>query len=78
MVRVTFEAIGDGYTSITIGTGDDLGGIVIDDLTSPSSATNAEVRLAVPEPGFAIGVGLLATLVGALNRRSRAGPTRRS
>lgn len=53
--RVTFEGLSDGITEITIGTGDDLGGILLgpDGVTVPGGATNARVRLAVPEPSTA-------------------------
>ncbi|MEM9175861.1 MAG: hypothetical protein AAGC67_11560 [Myxococcota bacterium] len=61
--RVTFEGLADGVTELTIGTGDDLGGILIDidAFPVPGGATNARLLFAVPEPGTAS-----ATLLGAL------------
>ncbi|MCR9094469.1 MAG: hypothetical protein NXI30_09640 [bacterium] len=70
---VTFEGLSDGITEITIGTGDDLGGVILGQFGVPVSegATNARIRLAVPEPGVAsaLTVGVLASLAGLRRRQ---------
>ena len=70
---VTFEGLSDGITEITIGTGDDLGGIILGQYGVPvaEGATNARVRLAVPEPGIAstLIAGVLASLAGLRRRQ---------
>ena len=71
--RVTFEGLSDGITEITIGTGDDLGGILLQSGGIPvaGGATNARIRLAVPEPGMTslLLAGVLATLAASGRRQ---------
>lgn len=77
-MRVRFEGLADGYTTITIGTGDDLGGIVIREPGTIEQATNAEIRVAVPEPTSAAALLAGATaLASAATRRRRSGPALR-
>lgn len=61
--RVTFNADAIGETTVIIGTGVDRGGIVVRNDGSTEQATNAEVRVYVPEPALATGLWIgLATL----------------
>ena len=69
--RVTFDALAEGTTSITIGTGDDKGGIVILQDGTTIQATNATVQVTVPEPAFASGVLLGTAILGFLRRSNR-------
>lgn len=79
--RVTFSGLADGETSITIGTGDDLGGRVVPGLTGLTTlATNAVVTVTVPEPGLGsvlagamLLVGVRARSRSSLRARRRAG-----
>lgn len=69
--RVTFSGTADGATSITIGTGDDLGGRVVPGLNGVTTlATNAVVTITVPEPGLGSCLAA-ASLLAALAARSR-------
>lgn len=77
-MRVTFEAVGEGYTTITIGTGDDLGGVVLGAGGTPLPATNVEVRLAVPEPNLGAGLFAVLAAVAALGGRVRGASGDRS
>lgn len=68
--RVTFDANAIGETVVTIGTGEDLGSVIILPDASTTQATNAEVRVYVPEPAFGLGLGLaLVAILGSATRR---------
>lgn len=73
--RLTFEGLSDGITEIEIGTGDDLGGAIFDELIQPNQAArNATVRIAVPEAGFALGLGVsFGVAITALRASRRRG-----
>lgn len=72
-MRLTFSGLADGETTLTIGTGDDLGGIVADGSGAILQATNASVVISVPEPGTRHALLVLITaLAAAAMTRSRS------
>lgn len=69
---VRFDASNLGETPITIGTGDDLGGVIVDNLGATSQATNATLDvIVVPEPAFGAGLAGGAGLLSAAAARRR-------
>jgi len=66
-IRVTFEGLAEGVTEVEIGTGDDRGGILLEATGISSQATNARVRIVVPEPGM--GWALLGAAALGFGRR---------
>ncbi len=82
--RLTFEGLSTGITSLDIGTGDDLGGIVVPETGPPLQIADLpQIRIAVPEIGFSFGlcvggIGLLvASSASYTSRASRAPYARR-
>ena len=70
--RVSFDALAQGTTTITVGTGDDFGGIVWLPDGSTVQASNATVRVTVPEPGIAMGLLIGSSMLVLSDRRRRA------
>jgi len=77
--RLTFEGLSDGITSIDIGTGDDLGGIIVPASGPPIQISDLpQVRIAVPEIGTTFGllVGGVSLLSASYARRRSGGRVR--
>ena len=71
-MRLTFQGAADGQTTVVIGTGEDLGAIVVGDGGENLAATNAAVIVTVPEPGEQALVLAGVVLLSALGTSSRS------
>ncbi|MBK7951850.1 MAG: hypothetical protein IPK00_24595 [Deltaproteobacteria bacterium] len=71
-MRLTFQAVADGETTLTIGTGEDLGSVVSVSNGTIAQATNATVTVTVPEPAGVASIAAGLLLLGALFLRPSA------